>query len=278
MRIDEENKRIYVRQSWLGDTMMCMERGRRMIVSPEFRVTNDSAMLGTATHAGIESVLRNAVQPSDAHHVSVAKLNDLQLAGDVRVTNIDQTTWEPLVSSMTKAWVDSILPEVPLGGSVEHKFEIGTGRAVSDYELWFEGTMDYVHETGVWDWKTAARKYSPLEKQTQNIQSAIYAGAASKLGLTPAATDKFMFGVMIRSLKGDTQILSVQRSQAHWDWVVEQAATTVGAFLALRNGTEFSAPMPKNDQHFLCSDRWCPWWSVCKGVHIQTKDNQLGDN
>ena len=278
MRIDEENKRVYVRQSWLGDALLCMERGRRMMVSPEFRVTNDSAMLGTATHAGIEAVLRNSVASKDAHHVSVAKLNELQLNEDIRVTNVDPSTWEPLVTSMTKAWVDSILPEVPLGGSVEQKFEVGTGRTVSGYELWFEGTMDYVHETGVWDWKTAARKYSPLEKQTQNIQSAIYAGAAQRLGLTPNSNDKFMFGIMIRSLKGDTQILSVQRSQPHWDWVVEQACTMIGVYLALRDGTEFTTPMPKNDQHFLCSDRWCPWWSVCKGVHIQSKDNQLGDN
>jgi len=275
-----EDGKVFVRQSWLGDSLLCLERGRLMMTQPEFRTTNDSAMLGTAVHAGIEAVLTNKIEARDAHHVSVAKLNELQLNDNVKITNTDPSTWEPLVTSMTKAWVDGVMPEVPLGGEVEYKFAVPTGRMVSGLELWFEGTMDYVHESGVWDWKTAARKYSLLEKQTQNIQSAIYSGASVNLGLCSHDMEggiDFRFGVMVRSLKGDTQILSVRRGKAHWDWVVEQAATIVGAYLALREGEAFTNAMPKNDQHFLCSDRWCPWWSVCKGVFIQDKDNKLGD-
>lgn len=281
MRIDEENKRVYVRQSWLGDAMLCQERGRRMMVSPEFRTTNDSAVMGTAVHAGIEAVLTNKIDARDAHHVSVAKLNHIKETENVKVTNTDPSSWEDLVRSMTNAWVSGVLPEVPLGGKSEHKFEYFSNTNVNGYSLWFEGTMDYMHDTGLWDWKTAARKYSLLEKQTQSIQASIYAGYALSTGdvsLDAEGNVDFTFGVMIRNMKGESQLVRIKRSSAHVMWVTEQATTLVRLALAMREDDGFNKPWLKNDQHFLCSARWCPWWSVCKGVFIQDKDNQLGDN
>jgi len=281
MRIDEENKRVYVRQSWLGDSMLCQERGRRMMVSPEFRTTNDSAVMGTAVHAGIEAVLRGTIDARDAHHVSVSKLNLIKDTEKVKVTNTDPSTWEDLVRSMTNAWVAGVLPEVPLGGQPEFKFEYFSNIVVDGYAIWFEGTMDYFHPTGVWDWKTAARKYSLLEKQTQSIQASIYSGYALQSGEVEIDANGdvgFNFGVMIRNLKGDSQIVRIKRNSAHSMWVTEQASTMVRLALAMRNAEgEFNRPWLKNDQHFLCSERWCPWWSVCKGVFIQNTHNTSGD-
>lgn len=283
MRIDEETKRVYVRQSWLGDSMLCQERGRRMIVSPEFRTNNDSAAMGTAVHAGIESVMTGKVDPKDAHHVSVRKLEQLRDEG-IKVTNTDPSTWEDLVRSMTNAWVTGVLPEVPYGGHSEKKFEYSANASVLGYELWFEGTMDYASTQGLWDWKTAARKYSLLEKQTQSIQASIYAGwALSGQADMDVAQDEngsieFTFGVMIRNMKGESQLVRIKRNSAHVMWVTEQAKTLVRSALALRDDDGgFHSSWLKNDQHFLCSDRWCPWWSVCKGVFIQDTDNRLGD-
>jgi hypothetical protein len=182
---------------------------------------------------------------------------------------------------MTNAFVAGVLPEVPLGGEVEKKFEYFSNAMVDDYAIWFEGTMDYIHPSGVWDWKTAARKYSLLEKQTQSIQASIYAGYAMQTGDNEVDADGnigFNFGVMIRNLKGDSQIVRIKRSSAHTMWVTEQATTLVRLGLAMRNnGGDFNRPWIKNDQHFLCSERWCPWWSVCKGVFIQNTHNTSGD-
>jgi len=281
MRIDEETKRIFIRQSWLSDALLCTERGRRMMVSPEFRTTNDSAVMGTAVHAGIEAIMKGTIDPKDGHYVSVARLKYIQENENVKVTNTDPSTWEDLVRSMTNSFVSGVLPEVPLGGKTEHKFEYFSNAMVDDYAIWFEGTMDYIHPSGVWDWKTAARKYSLLEKQTQSIQASIYSGYALQSGESEIDVDgsiPFNFGVMIRNMKGDSQILRIKRNSAHTMWVTEQATTLVRLALAMRetNG-EWNRPWLKNDQHFLCSERWCPWWSVCKGVHIQSKDNMSGD-
>lgn len=281
MRIDEATKRIYIRQSWLGDALLCTERGRRMMVSPEFRTTNDSAVMGTAVHAGIEAIVKGTIDPRDGHHVSVAKLNHIKETENVKVTNTDPSTWEDLVRSMTNSFVSGVLPEVPLGGKTEYKFEYFSNAFVDEYGIWFEGTMDYVHPSGVWDWKTAARRYSLLEKQTQSIQASIYSGYVLQSGESEIGLDgsiPFNFGVMIRNMKGDSQILRIKRNSAHTMWVTEQATTLVRLALAMRDTDgEWNRPWLKNDQHFLCSERWCPWWSVCKGVHIQTKDNMSGD-
>jgi hypothetical protein len=168
-----------------------------------------------------------------------------------------------------------------MGGDSERKFEYSSNTYVSGYELWFEGTMDYMCSEGLWDWKTSARKYSLLQKQTQSIQASIYAGYALSTGEVVTDVDNsvsFNFGVMLRTKRSEAQIVRIKRSQAHVMWVTEQASTLVRLALAMRNDQgEFTRPWLKNDQHFLCSAHWCPWWSVCKGVFIQDKDNKLGE-
>ena len=275
MRIDEETKRVLVRQSWLKDMLLCPDRSRFSVTQPGFRTTNDSAAIGTAVHSGIEAVLNNTCSVSDAPDVSLIRFRELEDLG-IRHTNVDPESWHRHVVGLTNAWVKDVYPLVPLGGSCEKQFEVPTGQSVNGYELWFEGTMDYLHESGIWDWKTAARKYSLLEKQSQDIQSSIYSYAGHKLGVTTEKT-VFNFGVMIRVNNPYGQIVSVSRSKAHSDFVIKQAMSAVAYGFAMTNGT--GIPTDErwliNDQHYLCSERWCPWWSVCKGAHISGPDNQL---
>ena len=193
MRIDRETNRVFVRQSWLKDMLLCPERARLNVVQPEFKTQNDSAAIGTAVHAGIEAVLANTVSVKDAPEVSLIKFKELESLG-VNHTNVNPDFWHSHVLGLTKAWVDDILPKVPLGGSTEMPFAVPTGAIASGMALWFEGTMDYLHEDGIWDWKTAARKYSVSEKQSQDIQSSIYTFAGHKLGVV-GESSVFNFGV-----------------------------------------------------------------------------------
>jgi hypothetical protein len=139
---------------------------------------------------------------------------------------------------------------------------------LDDYELHFEGTMDYFHQESIWDWKTAARKYYQAEKQTQNIQSSIYTKAAYELGMIdyPAT---FKFGVMIRNASSTGQIVSVSRTEAHGNWIVEQA-TAIARTVLMYNQHSDNGRWLINDQHFLCSQRWCPVWDKCKGSFINS--------
>jgi hypothetical protein len=277
MKVDEVNKRVFVRQSWLKDMLLCPERSRLSVVQPEFKTTNDSAAIGTAVHAGIEAVLNNHCSPTDAYVLSLARFAEMEAEG-IRHTNVEPSTWHSHVVGLTNAWVKDIYPNVPQGGSSEVKFSVPTGSYVNDYELWFEGTMDYLHEDGIWDWKTAARKYSLNEKQSQDVQSSIYTFAGTKLGVLNDCSS-FNFGVMIRVRDAYGQIITVNRTKAHTDFVIKQTMSAVAYGFAMTNGTGIPTDNRWliNDQHYLCSERWCPWWSVCKGAHISGLDNETGE-
>jgi hypothetical protein len=278
MRIDKETNRVFVRQSWLKDMLLCPERARLAVVQPEFKTQNDSAAIGTAVHAGIEAVLAKGVSVKDAPEISLIKFKELESVG-VNHTNVNPDSWHNHVLGLTEAWVKDIYPKVPIGGNSEVPFAVPTNTLVNGMELWFEGTMDYLHENGIWDWKTAARKYSVLEKQTQDIQSSIYSYAGAKLGVL-RGDSVFKFGVMVRVNNHYGQIVSVNRTKAHFDFVIKQAASAVATACAMMKDKD--SPTDErwliNDQHYLCSQRWCPWWSICKGAHISEPDNEIGDN
>lgn len=275
MRID--GNRIYVRQSWLGDALMCPERARLSALHPETRKENDSAMMGTACHTGIEAVLRGEIIPSDIAEYSVnafrkAETQLLIQAKRINITNTDPAKWNSHIASMADAWVRDIMPSVPEGGETEFKFETKVGAIANDlfeYELWYEGTMDYFHRAGIWDWKTAARKYYEAEKQTQNIQSSIYTEAAFQMDLIDYPVD-FNFGVMIRNASSTGQIVRIKRRFEHGQWIINQTKAIVTSILTMQKYLP-SERWLVNDQHFLCSDRWCPVWSMCKGSYLKSE-------
>ncbi len=271
---DGNDQRIYVRQSWLNDALMCQQRAHLIELHPEDRRENDSALMGTAVHAGIEQVLNGEIFPSDIGEYSVEwfrnKEKELEAEGKcVTVTNTDPKNWSKHINSMAVAWVTDIMPHVPDGGETEFKFCVPITRVhnkLFEYELWFEGTADYVHPKGIWDWKTAARKYYEAEKQNQNIQSSVYAAALTALGKVDY-TVNFNFGVLIRNASSTGQIVNVTRTERHAEWITQQAISVVNSFLLATNLGE-SVPRVMNDQHHLCSQRWCPVWSKCKGSII----------
>jgi hypothetical protein len=273
--------RICVRQSWLNDALMCPERARLTELFPESRRENDSALMGTAVHAGIEQVLNGEIFPSDIGEYCVEwfrnKEKELEAEGkQVNITNTDPSNWGKHINSMALAWVSDIMPHVPDGGQTEARFNVHVATVESphfNYELHFEGTADYVHPTGIWDWKTAARKYYEAEKQSQNIQSAVYATAFTKLGVVEYAVN-FNFGVMIRNASSTGQIVNVTRTERHAEWITQQAISVVNSFLLARSLPDNRQVM--NDQHHLCSERWCPVWSKCKGsIMSDTTDTEV---
>lgn len=278
MRI--EGNKIYVRQSWLGDALLCPERARLGAKYPEDRRNNDSAVMGTAVHHAIEAVLNGALEASDIGEYAMNDFRHAELlykdAGTpINITNTDPSNWDSHIFSMASAWVRDIMPQVPLGGLTEHRFETQIGYIDNDkyqFELWFEGTMDYMHPTGIWDWKTAARKFNLNEKQNQNVQSSVYAASAVMMGAMNFDV-QFNFGVMIRNAKSTGQVVTVTRTLGHGKWIVEQAIAMVNSILLLQDNLP-AERWPINDQHYLCSSRWCPSWSKCKGSFISITNNE----
>lgn len=268
MRHDKEQKKIYVRQSWLGSYLICPQRARYDLTMPNLRRGSDATAIGTAIHSAIEGYLLGEYDDLDSMIAKAHESVAMELADpNIRLSKISADPEQLRLNTMAMvvAWWDDIRPAVALGGMVEHKFmaPLVTG---GDTELWLEGTMDYVAPDGsIWDWKTAGRSYSAKEKQKQSHQATCYVAAARTLGLVDNgdAPTPFRFGVMMRQTTPKAQIVTVERDANHVEWLRRQVASVVST--AMTMGVQHDWAI--NDQHNLCSSMWCDYWTMCKGVH-----------
>lgn len=269
MRIDKLNKKVFVRQSWLNDMVICPERARLGQLRPEFRIGSDATIIGTSLHSGIESVLEGKSDYNGMREVVDDSFRVLA-SKPYQTTNIDPEKIPTYLESMSKSFYEGILPHVKLGGKVEHKFSAPMNMTVNDYAVWVEGTMDYVDPDGIiWDWKTASRAYNIKEKQKSSVQASVYAAAAVRTDLAPQWPIDFRYGVMVRNLEPKHQVVSLVRTEAHDRWLQQFIRGAVNT--AMNTGYENNWFM--NDSSALCSESWCSYWSICKGAFIQGADN-----
>jgi hypothetical protein len=280
MRFDPGSDRIFVRQSWLGDALICPQRSRYALAMPTMRRGSDATAIGTGVHAGIEQYLTGNVGDLDAFIEVVHTTVSAELDKDIKLTGLtdDMSSMWACVDNMSTGWWNNIRPSVVPGGLVEHKFQAPLGvHATNGYGVWLEGTIDYVAPDGsLWDWKTAGRTYFAKEKQTQSHQATCYITACRRLGLIPDedAPSIFRFGVMVRQASAPkTQIVTVTRGKDQVEWFKRQVLSVVNTAI----GSWGVHDWPMNDQHNLCSSKWCDYWSVCKGAHWREADLSLPD-
>jgi hypothetical protein len=256
---------VRVRQSWINDAMMCNERGRQAIVRPEWSKPNDATILGTAVHAGIAAHLLGS---PDGVKVAHNTLNELLAEPFMRTKYSDEQLHDHIIELMAE-WQRAIEPLTGDVVAVEKEFEFVLDEFMDErlgrITVVGAGTIDLVTTTGLWDWKTAGRKYSAKEKQSQAIQPTMYASAAVALGWLEYPV-QFNYGVLVRS--GRAQVLPVHRNESHTDWLREIVRPLVRTSLLVGTDTSWA----KNDTHYLCSDTWCPWWSICKGSKLSPND------
>lgn len=269
MRFHQSSGRVFVRQSWLNDLLLCPQRARLGVVMPHMRSGSDATIMGTALHHAIETCLMLPELPEldDMIDAALTKFNHLRETESWKQTNIDPEKYEIYIRSMCEAWHTEISPHVEWGGSIEKSFAFPLGFNVQDWEVWCEGTMDYITPSGeIWDWKTASRAYNARDKQAKAIQPTVYAAGAVFNGLCPDFPVDFSYGIMIRQEKPKSQIVSIRREQTHYDWLKYTVKPAVEYATVVGMDTHWIM----NDDNNLCSERWCSYWSVCKGAfHTQ---------
>lgn len=278
-------QRIWVRQSWLNDVMICPERSRLGMNLPEWRQGSDATHIGTAVHRGIEHYLTTGENKNSYKEASL----ELERLMDEEPFKLNSTNgpdhMREYVTSLVGTFHSEIAPHVVIGGKVEANFGVPllTYQPVDkslDFEcqpdpieVWLGGTMDYVDPNGViWDWKTAGRKYSQGEKQRQSIQASAYAYASVHMGWSPNFPVRFNYGVMTRATKSVGQIVPIIRTESHVDWFKHQVHSIVQPLFTIYDKDK-DMSWPVNDQHGLCSEKWCPYWSICKGSQLSDFEN-----
>ena len=265
MRFDQENNRIYIRQSWLNDLIICPERARFKLAKPHMSGASDATIMGTAVHAGIESYLKGEIPIERIGTVAMLEWKEL-LEQPYKTTNLNMADAPQQISAMCEAWSTKIAPQVQLGGDVEHKFNFPLKMEYAGWDIWCEGTMDYVQPDGViWDWKTASRTYYAKEKHSQAIQPTVYA-AALHYERQMEYPIEFRYGVMIRQDTPKAQIVSINRTYEHSRWLMHTIKPAV--LTALRLGVDNENSWVMNDTTALCSENWCDYWSLCKGAFL----------
>ena len=273
MIVDALTRTITFHQSWLGDNLLCPERSRLNLAFPEKNIGSDATALGTGMH-GYAEVRMLGGDREEAMAAGFAAL-DHELSLPHNNNGMSDSECVSFLPTMCAAWELKILPSVKPGGAVEHKFKVFLGDW-NGWKIYLAGTMDYVDPTGkIWDWKTASQEYKRWEKERWAIQPTAYAIGAINDGLAKSYPINWAYGVVTKSPKKDpkVQIVEFQRNEGHARWLWHQITTLLdnaehAIYTVTDHGWGATTPWTLNDQHVLCSEKWCGHWSECKGKFV----------
>lgn len=253
-----------IRQSWAKTFDICPERARLEHDAPEMRRESDAAAVGTAVHAAIEHGIaswydHNAVDAEELVEVALRELDSIPYLPIKWQTKRGP---EAFLRVCVEAWareVPQTLPHKPPSLEVPFRFTL-----IDDDERLVEvsGTIDSApndpHDK-LRDWKTSGRgAYEEWEYRRWAIQPTVYTCAWARLQPSGTATIPFEYVVLGRH---GVQRFTVERGPEDWAWM----RAKIDAMCLL---IEQQTPVwPKQDNHALCSAKWCDYWSRCKGSH-----------
>lgn len=250
-----------LRQSFLKEGDLCAERARRAHANPELRRETDAACVGTAVHKAIEYTIDCDLALVDAIEVmegTFAELTELPNFVWVKYNAKAANNWGRKCITNWYREVYPTLDRTPGATVLEQEFTLPL---IDDATRLVEvnGTIDYFGADGLKDWKTSSREYIPWEHRRWDTQATIYTYAA--WGLQWRTVQPVEFELVIMHPQG-VQRLMLERTTADWDWLAQRAE-------ALSVLIEAELPLwPKNDNHALCSSKWCDAFAVCKGQAV----------
>ena len=285
---ENETNVIRMRQSWIDTAFKCAERGRLDAFHP-VREEGDAAYAGTSMHAAIEQfTLGNlTVDQMEAYAVAFATKGTVEgvLQKDGTYLPISYKSFDgPMeliyhAGNCTRGWIQDILPWLQANGWVEAQTEVKFEFEAFEHRgqlIILQGTVDHVPDFGnvLIDWKSSGSDYQQKKKQQFAVQPDVYCAAAIAgcFGREYTLPMEFHYGVAIRlKTKARGQIVTVQRTQQHIDWLYRRLRTLTDLYLDL--GPDREWPTTPED-NFLCSQKWCSWYDQCRGKHL-SRDHDL---
>lgn len=114
---------------------------------------------------------------------------------------------------------------------------------------------------GIRDTKITGRKY-PKGKVADSLQLTLYAEA---LGVEDVG-----FDLLVQKKKSEFVPQRGTRSRADKDHALDVVDRIAG-------GISQGVFLKADPEHWMCSDKWCPFWSECRGKHLQvTVPKEIG--
>lgn len=228
---------------------------------------SDAACVGTAMHTAIETCLYEYQDGTPLSRESTVELwheefTELMELENFRFVKYTEASARKFGEACTRQWWDEVLPTLPTDTQLETRFVLPF---FEDDERVIElsGAIDYF-DGHLRDWKTnGSRRYLPWEYKRWAVQPTVYTWAAVELGLWPQFTegdDAVPFEYVVMDGK-EVQRFTVERDWRDWDFLRTKA-------LQVARLIEAELPSwPVNDNHALCSEKWCPAWAECKGAN-----------
>lgn len=275
------------RQSWLGEYMTCQERARRDAFEPAPRTENDAAGVGTVMHATIEDCI-DAMMVAD-HYTNADEAVEIFDGRWDRFITDNDVQWvkrkargaQAYGRRMVTTFARDVLPSLH-----PHAIEVPFGPLVlsdtPERVIRITGTIDYVDATlGLVDWKSAGRPYEPWEKERWAIQPTVYDAAWRIIGPTHRNqwTDEpyrgpygeWRYVVFPDTKRQPLQVVPLKRTVGHGEWLLAQLTDIAVQLERTLEGDTWT----RNDQHALCSAKWCPYWDTCKGLYVSPDEGKL---
>lgn len=282
MKIDDNG--IHLHQSDLKNH--CLEKLRLDTIAVGPRQENDAATVGTVLHTVIEDELVNGFYESEQHAVQhgaykyVELLEQYSADGNPYVMGTFGSHEKALFSleNLVRSWyrcddrsnmLSSV--EAPI---IEWKFdlpftEVKYGKKKTDIiPVFLAGMSDIIWQNKVIDWKSSSSEYRRWELQRWGRQPDVYTWAAAQAGLIAPNKDglyDFEFKVFVRGNQPILpQTVTVQRGPNNWLWL----GTIVDRLVKMAMTVGVENEWPLDDQHVLCSPKWCGFFDVCKGAVV----------
>ena len=243
--------------------MSCPELARAEMAGLVPDTKTPESALGTAVHAGIESLL-NGHGTTHAYEAAQETLQGLMPPIPATGHKWSKVNVHDLALDCIDAWdsgvKDAGLRKQIVGDvlGVEHQFDTVV-LDTDQFVVRLRGTTDLVTSTHLWDWKTSARKWQQWEEQRYNLQASCYVlgvrGLPDKGEVLP-----FRFGV-INPDTLFTQVVEITRSRAHILALVDQ----IHSIAVMIHADLPRWPLAGKD--WKCSKKWCPLWNECRGAH-----------
>jgi hypothetical protein len=249
----------------------------------------DAATVGTVLHATIEEELLQGFWANCSDVIAwacaeyVHTLEGYAEAGATYSMSTFGTHDKALqaLASLVESWFVSderkeLLHEDEAARKVEWHFDLPFmevevkkhGKRPETIPVFLAGMADLVRTNRVQDWKSASSDYKQWEYQRWGRQPDVYCWAAAESGLIiPDRNGLFYFDFKVFVRRATPRLpdtITVARSVNHFDWL----KVLVHRLVTMQYHLGFDIAWPTDDQHVLCSPKWCEFWSQCKGAIV----------
>lgn len=273
LQYDAEGRLIHVfHQSWLNTFFTCPEQARLVSRGDYPPDDTDASAKGTSVHAAIEGVLRDLILPDEAISLAFKTYREIAAQPHFRyVKSMREATVLSHIEGAFASWWDYVYPDLKATVWIEQPFKFLVYED-DDRVIYWAGTVDYAEQGRIDDWKVSLNKdkfgtkfgQDGWEQKRWAIQPTVYCAAYHyEFGSCGEPLPEFRF-VNLDVRGREPQLLPITRTQADVDFLALQCFH-VAEFIE-RQGVDH--PWPLNDQHALCSPKWCLNWPGCKGAFV----------